>query len=244
MDIRHRRTGNTILSVQEDTLREADLREADLFEADLRGADLRGADLRGANLRGANLRGANLFEADLRGANLFEADLRGTDLRGADLRGANLRGADLRGANLRGANLFEADLFEADLREANLFGADLRGADLRGADLPKFCIVPEGTFTAWKKASGKLVQLTIPANAKRTSSLIGRKCRAEFVYTKAIFNLDGSPSSLLSVQGDYDNSTVYTIGKRTDPDKYCDDIRIECSNGIHFFITREEAINY
>ena len=50
MYIKHLITGETIHTVEGDTLR----------RADLSGADLRGANLSGANLRGANLRGANL----------------------------------------------------------------------------------------------------------------------------------------------------------------------------------------
>ena len=100
MEIKHKITGEVLLTIEDDTLREADLRGANL-----RGANLREANLREANLREANLRGANLRGANLRGANLREADLREANLREADLREADLRGADLREANLRGANL-------------------------------------------------------------------------------------------------------------------------------------------
>ena len=75
MEIKHKITGEVLLTIEDDTLR----------GANLRWADLRWANLRGANLRWANLRGANLRWADLR-----EADLREADLREADLRGANL----------------------------------------------------------------------------------------------------------------------------------------------------------
>jgi uncharacterized protein YjbI with pentapeptide repeats len=105
--------GNVLLSLGNDSLREANLRRANLSEANLSGANLFGANLSWANLRGANLFGANLFGANLSWANL---------------RGANLSEANLSGANLFGANLSEADLREADLREASLFGANLFGA--------------------------------------------------------------------------------------------------------------------
>ena len=35
--------------------------------------------------------------------------------------------------------------------------------------------------------------------------------------------------------------TTYTAGERIYPDSYNDDWRVECTNGIHFFMTREEA---
>ena len=181
----------------------------------------------GANLSGANLSGANLRRANLRGANLS-----GANLSGANLSGANLSGANLRRANLSGANLRRANLSGADLRWANLSGADLRWADLQEADLPAFKICPEtGSFDAWKKVDYGIVKLSIPANAKRTSSLVGRKCRAEFADV-----LEGSGTSSQGGQ--------YVRGERYYPDSYCDDIRIECSNGVHFFMTKKEAEDY
>ncbi len=216
----------------------------------LRGADLQRADLRGADLQRADLRGVDLQGADLQRADLQRADLRGVDLRGADLQGAYLRGVDLRGADLRGAYLQRADLQRADLRGADLQGAylqradlqraDLRGADLRGADLQRAYLAPfancpeEGDFVGWKKLNnGTVAKLLIPAEAKRTSAMIGRKCRAEFVKV---------------LEGDgYDQRTGmlhYSPGEIVRPDGYDDDIRVECTKGIHFFITKQEAIDW
>lgn len=42
----------------------------------------------------------------------------------------------------------------------------------------------------------------------------------------------------------YDNRTVYRVGKIIRPDLFDEDIRVECTNGIHFFITRKEAEEY
>ncbi|KAG2171866.1 hypothetical protein INT44_002511 [Umbelopsis vinacea] len=187
------------------------------------------ANLYGANLYGANLYGANLYGANLYGANLYGANLRGADLYGADLRGADLGGADLRGADLRGA----------DLR-----GADLRGADLRGANTDQvknltFTIVPEeGAFVGWKKLSGGVVaKLEIPADAKRTSTTRSRKNRAEFVRVLEVFGATEGVSMR-------DHKTVYRAGEIVRPDSYNGDFREECTNGIHFFITRAEAEAY
>ena len=198
---------------------------ANLYRTNLRYADLRYADLRGANLYGANLREANLRNADLYGANL-----RGANLYGANLREANLRNADLYGANLRGA----------DLRGADLCNANLCNANLRDADLPAFSHCPgEGAFTAFKKLAGGVVAtLLIPAEAKRTSSLVGRKCRAEFAIVQA---LSGGYEVGLS---SHDSTTEYRVGQEVRPDSFDPDIRVECTHGIHFFITRKEAEDY
>ena len=126
---------------------------------------------------------ANLCDADLSGADLRCANLRNADLRNADLRCANLSDADLRDADLRGANLSNADLFGANLRGANLRNADLFGAsidqmmwNIYTVFYPLQC--PEsGSYIGYKKASGLVVELEIPADARR-SSATSRKCRA------------------------------------------------------------------
>ena len=246
----------------------ANLRGANLFGANLRGADLRNADLSNANLSNANLfgaylRGANLSDANLRGANLFGANLRGADLRGANLRDADLFGANLRNADLRGADLFGADLRDANLRGANLRGADLFGANLRNADLcradlcgasidqmmwniytvfyPLQC--PEsGSYIGYKKASGLVVELEIPADARR-SSATSRKCRASKAKVLSITDINGNPAGG-QVKSNYDPNFVYAIGETVEVTDFDDNRWNECSTGIHHFITRAEAVIY
>lgn len=176
---------------------------------------------------------ANLWNADLRNANLQDANLWDANLRGADLRGADLRGANLRNANLRGADLRDANLRDANLRGANLRDTNLRYADLRDAKLPHFQI-PLGDIVGFKKLrDGSVCELLIPAAARRTASLVGRKCRAEYAIVKS-----GSGISR------HDSGFKYEEGATVHPDSYDDDIRVECAPGIHFFCTRAEAEEY
>ena len=234
-------------------LRDADLRNADLSNANLSNANLFGANLRGANLFGANLRDADLRNADLSNANLsnanlFGANLRGANLFGANLRGANLRGANLRGANLRGANLRGADLFGANLRDANLSNADLCEAsidqmmwNIYTVFYPLQC--PEsGSYIGYKKASGLVVELEIPADARR-SSATSRKCRASKAKVLSITDINGNPAGG-QVKSNYDPNFVYAIGETVEVTDFDDNRWNECSTGIHHFITRAEAVIY
>jgi hypothetical protein len=166
---------------------------------------------------------------------LAKAENRPANLYGADLFGADLYGADLCCANLRNANLHSADLRSANLRGANLFGANLENVILSA-----FQIVPEeGAFIGWKKVSRCIIKLEIPADAGRTSSLVGRKCRASHARVLAI---EGgvNPEQVDSARG----GLVYKVGEVTTADSFDPDIRVECTNGIHFFLTREEAEDY
>ena len=187
-----------------------------------------GADLRDADLRDANLCGANLCEANLCGANL-----RGSDLRGADLCGANLRGADLRGADLR----------DADLRDANLCGANLRDANLRRAKGTYMACPTDGSFIGWKKASGYIVKLQIPEDARRSSAGC-EKCRCDKAYVVEIQNIDGSNADIGMICSDHDENFVYAVGATVEVSDFDDDRWNECAPGIHFFIDRRAAVEY
>ena len=188
--------------------------------------------------------GANLFMANLSGANLFRANLSGADLSRADL-----SRADLSGANLSGADLSRADLSGANLSGANLSGANLSGADLFEAknteSLAQLRIIPsEGAFVGWKKLCyGVIAKLGIPHDAERVNCYGSRKCRASKVYVHEMYSPDGSVFTGTGI-GEYDNKAAYETGKETLPDSFDPSPTIECSHGIHFFITREEAEAY
>ena len=168
----------------------------------------------------------------------------------ADLCGANLRGADLCDADLCNANLRDADLSGADLCDADLYGANLRDAknidkiawNARTAFYPLQC--PEtGAFIGHKKASGYIVELEICANAKR-SSATSRKCRCSKAKVLSITHLDGSDSGLTEVRSDYSKEFVYCVGETVEVPDFDENRWNECAPGIHFFVTREEAVKY
>ena len=160
------------------------------------------------------------------------ADLSGADLSGADLSWADLSGADLSGADLSGANLSWADLS----------WANLSWADLSGAIAPLSC--PDtGAFIGWKKAHGVIVKLRITEDAKR-SSATGRKCRCSKAEVLSIENMDGSPFGDIQVASDRDAKFIYRVGETVEVPDFDENRWDECSTGIHFFITRREAVDY
>ena len=145
-----------------------------------------------------------------------------------------------------------ADLSRADLSRANLSGADLSGADLSGANLScanlsgvaavvlaRLRLCPsEGAFVAWKKlAGGHIAKLVIPHDAERMNSIGSRKCRASKAFVYEIFGAEKATDS-------HSGAITYKAGCEVIPDKFDPDIRVECSHGIHFFLTREEAEDY
>ena len=155
-------------------------------------------------------------------------------------------------ANLQGADLQGADLYGANLSGAVLQGADLYGANLDGANLPDFQICPEeGAFIGWKKAlsnsnSRVLLKLSVFSGPELrcTNTLVGRKCRAEKVRVDGIFDLQGSPTSDTKAFSLRDTAFTYTVNEISSVDDFDGDVRVECTSGIHFFMTRKEAEEY
>ena len=129
---------------------------------------------------------------------------------------------------------------------ANLSRADLSGANLSGANGVNYPIAcPEkGSFIAFKKAKYDLiVELEITEDALRCSTT-SRKCRCSKARVISITNLDGSPASDSVAISNYDFSFVYKVGEIVSVDNFDTNRWNECSTGIHFFVTRQEAVDY
>ena len=214
-------------------LRHADLRDANLRYADLHGADLRDADLSYVNLHGANLHGADLSYVNLHGADLSDADLHGADLSDADLHGADLRDADLSYVNLHGANLSDANHVQLSIAKTSI--------------LPD-----EGDIIGWKKAwtdnemppTPVIVKLLIPADAQR-SNATARKCRASKARVLDLQDKQGNslPPDTMAYSG-HDTDFTYKKGETVHVENFDTNRWNECAPGIHFFITRIEAVEY
>ena len=149
--------------------------------------------------------------------------------------------AVLRGADLRGANLCDTDL-----RGANLYGANLRGANLRGVNGINLACSEIGAFIGFKKAYLKnnpvLVKLQILEDSKR-SSATGRKCRCDKALVLEITDLNETMQFHEAFSG-HDRDFIYKVGEIVSVNDFDDNRWEECTSGIHFFITKEEAKNY
>lgn len=131
---------------------------------------------------------------------------------------------------------------------ANLSGADLRNADLSDANLSNakglYLACPsEGSFIGWEKASGYIVKLRIPEDARR-SSAAGNKCRCDKAFVVEIQNIDGSKADVDTVSSSYDSNFVYAVGAMVEVNDFDDNRWYECAPGIHFFIDRWAAVEY
>lgn len=204
-------------------------------------------------LHDADLRYANLLDADLHGANLHDANLSDADLRYANLRDAYLGCVDLHGADLGHADLHGADLSDVDLSYADLSDVDLRDANHVQLSIAKISILPdEGDIIGWKKAyvdgtmlpKSVIVKLLIPSDAQR-SNATGRKCRASKARVLDLQDKQGNslPPDTTAYSG-HDTDFTYKKGETIHVEDFDTNRWKECAPGIHFFITRIEAVEY
>lgn len=253
-------------------LRGINFSHVNLSRANLMQSNLCGADLRGANLEGALLTGAKLMMADFREANLKNADLRYTDLHGAGFSEANLELAELERANLNRTDFRWANLKGTDFTDAELYGARLDTAimsDDTRINFPLAC-PDQGAFIGWKKChlyiplngtdlvtrKTVIVKLHI-LNTSRRSSATSRKCRCDRAEVLDIQDMHGN--SLVCEELDdgriimhddvvaystHDPYFTYEVGKIVSEDEFDKCRWNECAPGIHFFITRQEAVEY
>jgi uncharacterized protein YjbI with pentapeptide repeats len=146
---------------------------------------------------------------------------------------------------------FEKAIFQdCDMKNVHFYDCDLDMCSFIGCvrlNIPS--IVPDsGSFIGWKQASDSknnvvIIKLLIPSDAKRSNSN-GRKCRANKAYVLEIQNLDGTKSNETTAYSIFRHSFKYRIGELVEVSDFDENRFVECSTGIHFFITRDEAAKY
>lgn len=189
---------------------------------------------------------------------LYEKQLSGADLEGADFRGVNIEFSDFRGANLEGALFFGATVTNSNFREANLTGADFRGAILSGCNfrnaitngmmvdrLIDLSDCKVGYKKVWAPYALKrvVIELRFPEGAQLVSTAIGRKCRA----SEAVVVCCVTPGReyMTEFRSFHDRDFFYRVGETVRPtERFDNSPLVECTSGIHFFATREEAEEY
>lgn len=199
-------------------------------------ANLSYADLSYVNFKYVNLSYTNFCGANLKGANFNGASICYADFTSANLNSTHFGDANLKGASLNYTNLDGVSFYNANLDEAIFWGAE------HIPFIPSTC-PDSGSFIGFKKASGYIVKLEIPEDAKR-SSAAGRKCRCDKAKVLEIQNYDGTKSDKTVVCSNFDHTFKYKVGEIITVDNFCENRWKECAPGIHFFINRQEAVNY
>ncbi len=91
-----------------------------------------------------------------------------------------------------------------------------------------------------------VLELWIPPDAERIMC-IGTKGRCDNALVKRAYTLSGADLCFLpdeKVVSAFDHNFQYHIGEWIEPDSFDDNPIVECSHGIHFFMSFQEAAEY
>jgi hypothetical protein len=139
--------------------------------------------------------------------------------------------------------------FDIDRQE----NCDFSKAVFVETNLPVSSHVPDtGSFIGWKKAKIShdkcdddeyyIVKLRIPEDARRSNA--GRsKCRADKAYVEDIQDLDGNSVDKV-VESMWDSKFKYQRWQIVTEPNFCENRFEECARGIHFFLNRDDAVNF
>ena len=177
---------------------------------------------------------ANLSHSSIENALFENCTFRGTDFRHANMRTCAMRYNDLTGANIEGADLFGAVLEHAKLDDM-IYNDETKWFKLH---------CPEtGPFLGYKKCfNNRLVQLLIPADAKRTSATMNScRCSKAKVLTIKSFDYQEEFDEAWSL---VDENFAYRKGQWVEVLDFNEDRWQDSTTGIHFWMTREEALAY
>ena len=167
------------------------------------------------------------------------------DYSGLDFKTANLENTMFIGCDLRGSDLSKTTINERTVIDVRC----LLDESTKMPEYPMAC-PKEGSFIGWKKVYGYykarpcvcIAKLLIPETALRSSG-ISRKCRCNEAFVLEIRKLVGG-KKLQGGTSMYNSCFIYTVGK-TVTEPMFDTFRWhECAPGIHFYMTREEAVHY
>ena len=140
----------------------------------------------------------------------------------------------------------ENNTLKDTLEEAVKQGASLYRANLyRATNIPfvPFACPSDGAFIGWKKVKDCLIMLEIPEDARRCSCT-SQKCRCDKAKVLGITNLDTNESVSEIKNTSYSPAVTYVVGEMVYPDLFDENRWNECSHGIHFFINKQNAIDY
>lgn len=215
----------------------------------------------------AVLRKLDLSDVDLAGEKLSHAIIHSVDFTGCNLEGTSFRYATLYATKFSNTNLSYANFERAivgmckfdNVNFDNAKGITERIFDSCQMDnvknvphIPTVC-PQHGSFIGYKKAYvfkllnpwcayRVLVTLEIPEDAKRSSEF-SRKCGCDKAKVLKITDLSET-NEYEECCSWYDSSFIYRLGETVTVDNFDENWWNDCSAGIHFFIDKQEAINY
>ena len=211
----------------------------ELTQVTMKNCDLSGIDFSNMDCSWWALTNCALDGCDFTDGAIAHGRFENCSFRNARFVRCNMTGADLRGADLTNADIRGAELLSAWLEKAKLDGI----TDDENTRHYRMRCPEKGAFIGYKKGyENRMIMLLIPADAGRTCAT-NDACRCSKAKVLTITSVDFTER--YSWANSYvDENFIYREGEWAIPDKFTEDRWVESTHGIHFWMTREEAIKY
>lgn len=155
---------------------------------------------------------------------------------------------DLKNSTIKDTCFTDSFIYDSNFLNSNIKNTSFKDTEINhGCSFLSLQCPEEGSFIGYKKINdcdgNYICKLLIPKDAKR-SSATSRKCRCSKAKVLEITDLrTGENVDEVHHNNPY-KYTLYKVGEFVYPDEWDDDRFNECSHGIHFFITKKEALDY
>lgn len=196
-----------------------------------------------------NLQNIKFYYCDLSNVILNYCNLENCSFENCLLDNTSLHHSKLKNANLKSASMRFCNLSYCDIRGAYLYSAILENANLDGIvyndDTKWFKLhCPEnGAFIAYKKAlDNKLIKLLIPNDALRTSATM-ESCRCNKAKVLAITDFS-EKIHYDDAWSFVDENFCYKVGETVTVKNFNSNRWFDSTTGIHFWMTKRDAIKY
>ena len=215
------------------------------------GAKLTDVSFSNATLTSSSFVNAQIIDTDFEHANLYESIFSGAELSNSTFRYANLSEAkfnrsilldcNFTGSNLYNCNLDNTDSYLSEYKKGKILTESIIGykkcipcdADRIYNFLDPDCLIQDIDIA--------IVTLEIPRGAI-VFSINGGKCRTN--KAKVIDIVDGNGNKMQRAKSYMMGNLTYYIGDEFTIYDFNCEYNVECSAGIHFFMTRKEAEEY
>lgn len=175
----------------------------------------------------------NLFESSMMHSQMLETMFSCSDLTSIDFTFCDMVHCSAEKSNFSGSRIGDNNFKEIHASNRTAFY--------------DICCPEEGAFVGFKKArcygAEVIVKLLITENAKRGSAC-SRKCRASEVKVLGIYDLDRNELPNVVASSYWKYGFHYKVGETISIEDFDENRWNECSTGIHFFLTFDEAARF
>lgn len=235
-----------LLAAYENGVREfcVQFENEDLSHIRIKDTDFSASNFTNCNLSNSYFRNCNFEYRYFTDCDLSNSYFYRCNCDDASFNNCNLTNANLTDTSLISASFSYSDLQDTSLSPHLMFDSYLVNAkNISNSLAAKLLVCPEtGCFRGYKQLRDNCIALLeIPASAKRSSATT-RKCRASKAKVLKIWDADGNLIQSQCSRWDY--KFIYEVGKTVEVKDFDENRWNECSTGIHFFMTKQEAIDY